>query len=150
MVFGIFSTTNILAQDKPKEIPVKASTVEQAPAKTIFDYKADLQLTDKQVEDLQKTVSDLQNYIKEKKTQLETQGQDLIKMIQEKADLKLIRKKLDDIAKLQVDISYTDIESSRKVENILKPEQIEKWKKIQEDYRVKIQAEANKQQTEKK
>ncbi|MEW5758154.1 MAG: hypothetical protein AB1755_01595 [Candidatus Omnitrophota bacterium] len=123
--------------------------MEDVQAKTIFDYKDELKLTDKQVTDLKKTISDLQAYITEKRKQLDAAGQELLGLIKEKANLKLIKQKLEQISKIQVDISYTDIESSRKVEGILTLDQIDKWKKIQEEYRVKMQAELVKQQDKK-
>lgn len=152
MVISLFLTLNVFAKDKPAEAQAQtqAPIVEQAPVKTIFDYKDELKLTDKQITDLKKIISDLQNYITEKRKQLDTVGQELVTMIKDKVALKLIKQKLEQISKVQVDISYTDIESSRKIETILKADQLEKWKKIQEDYRVKLQEELNNKQAEKK
>lgn len=53
-------------------------------------------------------------------------------LIRQKADLKTIRGVLEQIAGIQVDTSYIDVETSRKVEGTLTPSQLKKWNSIQE------------------
>lgn len=60
-------------------------------------------------------------------------------MINKKENLKKIRKQLEKMARIQVDASYFDIKTARKVEDVLTPEQLAEWKAIQMDFRKKFQ-----------
>jgi len=62
-------------------------------------------------------------------------------MIRDNASLKVIRKKIEDIGKVQVDIIYKDIEVSRKIEDTLSSEQLVKWRSIQKERTEKLKSE---------
>ncbi|MFA5144941.1 MAG: hypothetical protein WC723_02930 [Candidatus Omnitrophota bacterium] len=110
--------------------------------KTIFSYKTELGLTDKQQDSIRKLLLDLQNIFVEKAKEINTLRQDLSRMIKDKKDMRTIRRKIEDIAKIQVDNTCRDIETSRKIEGTLNPEQLKKWHDIQKQVREKTQAQA--------
>jgi hypothetical protein len=121
-----------LAQDKPAVTKPDAVTQQQNKIKTIFNYKSELALTDKQVADLVAILNNFQKYLNEQGGQLRDLRKKLNDLIKQKAELKSIREVLEQIAKIQVEASYTDVETSRKVEGTLTPSQMKKWTNIQE------------------
>jgi Spy/CpxP family protein refolding chaperone len=138
--FGL--TLSCFAQDRPEKQEVK----------TIFSYKKELGLTDKQAEDMKAYLVKLQNFLSEKGNELNSVRQELGKLLADRADLKLIRKKLEKINILRVDIAYSDIETARDIENVLTPGQLKKWKVLQQQAfdKAKAGAEALKKETPKK
>jgi vacuolar-type H+-ATPase subunit I/STV1 len=123
-----------------------AAQAQQQGMKTIFDYQKEVGLTDKQVADMQKVMGDLQNTLNDKAKELGTMRQALSDMIAKKDDMKSIKAQMQKIANLQVDNSCMDIEASRKVEQIMKPEQIAKWKEIQKKFAEEMMAQQAAQQ----
>lgn len=153
LVFALFLTVNGFSQGKeiePATIPniqsmqpsLTTAIAQQKPSiKTIFAFKDELTLTDKQIEDLKSILSNLQSFLVEKNKELEARRLELGDMITKRDDLKTIRKKIEDIAKVQVEISYTDLETARKIEETLTPPQWDKWRAIQKAFQIKVQAE---------
>ena len=130
-----------LAEDKTaKQAKVAAPDAQKKEVKTIFSYKTELGLTDKQVEDMKALVSKLQATLNEKGKALIDMRNDLGKMIQSKENLGIIRAQLRKISDLQVDVSYMDIETARKIESILSPVQLKKWQDIQVSSLEKMKA----------
>jgi len=124
------------AQEKAKS-QTQSEPAQKQEVKTIFNYKTELELTDKQVEELKNTLTSFQQFLLDKKKELGLINSELATMIKEKADMKLIRNKLEQIAKIQVDVSYVDVETARKTEGVLTPGQLKKWKAMQEEFRSK-------------
>jgi Spy/CpxP family protein refolding chaperone len=120
------------AADKSAK-PAKAATQEEPKKefKSIFDYKTQLGLTDKQVEDMKALVAKLQTMLNEKGKVLLDMRNDLAKMIRDRDALNNIKAQLRKVADLQIDISYSDIETARKIEGVLTPTQLKKWQDIQ-------------------
>jgi hypothetical protein len=85
-------------------------------------------------------VSKLQATLNEKGKALIDMRNDLGKMIQSKENLGIIRAQLRKISDLQVDVSYMDIETARKIESILSPVQLKKWQDIQVSSLEKMKA----------
>jgi Spy/CpxP family protein refolding chaperone len=136
IIFTLFFCINCFAQEKavaPKPEQPKAEV------RTIYEYQEELGLANKQVDDLKKILGDFQAYFTEKKKTLAALQEELGEMIKNKEDLKKIRIQLEKIAAIQVDASYFDIETSRKVEGVLTPKQLAKWKNIQADFQKKFQ-----------
>ena len=106
----------------------------QAQTKTIFSFKSELGLTDDQEVKLKALLYDEQSFIDANNATLKTLGTALGKMIKDKADMQGIKNKLEEISQIQVKVSYRNIEDSRKVEMILSPDQLAKWKDIQKNF----------------
>jgi len=117
-----------------------SSPAAQGEYKTILDYKNELSLTDSQVKNLQELANKTRQYVIEKRKALISLSSELNDLINKKADLKLIRNKLEQMAMLRVDITYSEIEAARRLENILTPSQMQKWKDIRQEYLEKLRA----------
>jgi len=122
-----------LAQDVPG--PKSDNSLnQQEQVKTIFSFKNDIALTDDQEVKLKALLYDEQTALDTDNDTLKALGTELSKMIDSKADMQLIKGKLEEISKIQVEISYRNIENGRKVEEILTPDQLEKWRAIQKNF----------------
>lgn len=129
LAVSAFAQEKIKSDAQPEKIEVK----------TIFAYKKELNITDKQEKDLKDILAKFQNYLVEKRREIANLSSELADMIKKKDSLKAIRAKIDKVARLQADASYTDVETSRKVEGILTAAQISKWKKFQEEFQKELQ-----------
>jgi Spy/CpxP family protein refolding chaperone len=103
-------------------------------SKTIFAFKSQLGLSDDQETKLKALLYDERATVTADDNKLKTLGQDLGKLVDQKADMQAIRAKLEEISKIQVDASCLNIEDSRKVESILSADQLAKWKDIQKQF----------------
>jgi len=145
---GLASNSFAAKEEKPDSsvkapAAAPAATVdEKKEVKTIFNFKDELSLTDKQIDSIKALLSGLQKTMNEKAATLNKLREELVKEIKDQANLKEIKNKLQQIASLQVDASYIDIEVSRKVENILSSDQLKKWKSIQQKAREEEMARA--------
>jgi hypothetical protein len=122
---SLFCGTLSLAQEKADE--------------SIFKYKKDLSITDTQEKNLRGILSKIQSYMTEKTRELDGLRTELNKLIVDKADLNVIKIKLQTIARMQADATYEDIASVRAIEKELTAIQMAMWRGIQEDFRKKIQ-----------
>jgi Spy/CpxP family protein refolding chaperone len=102
--------------------------------KSIFSFKDELGITDDQELKLKALLYDEQTFLDSENTTLKSLGEELSKLIDAKADMQAIKSKLEEIAKVQVDVSYRNIADARQIETVLTPEQMEKWKDIQKKY----------------
>ena len=102
--------------------------------KTIFSFKNEIALTDGQELKLKALLYDEQALGDVNNNTLKTLGTELGKMIDEKADMRRIKSKLEEISKIQIEVSCRNIEDSRKVEKILSSDQLVKWKDIQKKF----------------
>jgi hypothetical protein len=134
LILGLIGYAGVagFAQDKAALTKPEAVTQQQNKIKTIFNYKSELGLTDKQVADLVAILTGFQKYLNEQSKEMKELRLKLNDLIKQKADLKSIRETLEQIARVQVEASYTDVETSRKVEATLTPSQLKKWTNIQE------------------
>ncbi len=107
---------------------------QQGQVKTIFSFKDDIGLTDDQETKLKALLYDEQSLMETDNATLKTLGTELGTMIDSKADMAAIKSKLEEISKIQVEISCRNIEDSRSVESILSPDQLAKWKDIQKKF----------------
>lgn len=100
-------------------------------AKTIFDYKKELALSDAQERDIKTILENLNKEVvvtRAKLTLLEVEIGDLIK---NEADLEQIRKKLREAADMQVMMKLADIAATRRIYHTLSAEQLKRWRAIQ-------------------
>jgi len=118
---------------------ISVSFAEKKAGESIFEYKKELSLTDKQEKNLRDILAKLQNYLTDKQKELNGLRAELSKMIAESADLDKIKAKLNDIAEIQVDASYEDIVSNRAIETELTGTQLSKWRGMQAEFRKNLQ-----------
>lgn len=107
--------------------------------KSIFAYEKELGLTQHQVQSLKDILSGFQDFLNDKVKEITNLRTTLNDMIAKQADIKAIRGVLEQMSRIQIDISCNDIETARKVPGVLMPSQFEKWKQIQEKARKQVQ-----------
>lgn len=102
---------------------------------SIFKYKKELSITDKQEQNLRNILAKFQDYLAARQKEIDVLGTDLNKLIVEKGDLGKIKAKLHNIARIQADATYQDIVSTRAIEKELTVEQMSRWRGMQEAFR---------------
>ncbi|MEI6270358.1 MAG: hypothetical protein WCP01_15890 [Methylococcaceae bacterium] len=121
------------------------SSAEEKGDESIFKYKKQLAITDKQEANLRTIIAKIQDTLKKKTQELNQHRAGLNKMLESKADLTKIKEKLRTIARIQAEATYEDIASIRAIETELTTAQMTQWRGMQEKYRKsqeKIQAAA--------
>lgn len=108
----------------------------QKSVKTMLDYRAELGMTDSQVKDLTETLKSFQQTISEHRSGLQAQEKEFRKLLSENAPLSDIKAKLRQISDTRFHLRYADVLTSRRVAEILKPEQMKKWREIQAKVRA--------------
>lgn len=103
--------------------------------RTIFSYRQELGLTEAQEKEITDTLLDLQKQLIEKRARLGVAQIELRQLISDRAELPAIRAKLEEVSRLSVDITFTDVSASRKIEGVLSAEQLRKWRAIQAEAR---------------
>jgi len=130
-LFLILSVCGIaLAQDAGQD-------QRRAKVKTIFDFKAELKLTDEQEQKIKTILTDLNKDVQVKRARLVILNSEIEELMKKEGDLAEIKKKLDESFSIQSSIKYADIEASRNINKTLTPDQLKKWKEIQAAERKK-------------
>ena len=130
------ATTPPTKQPKAAQQPAPAQA-QTAPGQTIFDYKADLNLSDKQEEDIRALLADLNKEVRLGQAKLTILNSELEDLIKTEGDLEQIRKKVKEAFDLQANVKFADIAATRKINRVLSPEQLKRWRSIQEAARGK-------------
>jgi hypothetical protein len=107
---------------------------EKVVGKSIFEYKKELALTDKQEKNLHEILNKLQSNLGNKQKEFDNLKTELNKLIREGGDLDKIKAKLNSMAKIQAEASYEDIASTRAIETELTGVQLGRWQMIQAEY----------------
>ena len=111
-----------------------SSAEEKKTGNSIFDYKEELSLTDKQEKNLRKIVTELQTNLTEKQNKLKDLQTELNKMLTDRANLYKVKFKLYVAAKVQADMTYENIAGTRAIEKELDEAQMSKWRGMQAAY----------------
>ncbi|MDE2215177.1 MAG: hypothetical protein KGJ61_08705 [Candidatus Omnitrophica bacterium] len=127
LLFVCMAVPRCFAQNQPEQV------------KTIFSFKNELGITDDQELKLKALLYDEQNFIDGQNNTLKELGAQLNQLIEKNADMAAIKSKLEEMSRIQVDISYRNIEDSRKVAEILTPQQLTQWRSIQKKYSAQAQ-----------
>ncbi len=102
---------------------------------TIFDYKAELKLTDRQEQQIRQLLTELAGELDVRRARLTIATYDLTELIKKEAPLEQIKKQLEEEAALRAALSYEDIAASRRINAVLSAEQLKHWRSIQETSR---------------
>ncbi|MCX8083267.1 MAG: hypothetical protein N3D17_07810 [bacterium] len=114
-------------------ISTKASSQEnnKPPArKTILDYKAEVGLNEKQVKEIEKLIGEYEKRVASNVEKIKGEDKKLKELLASEGDIKEIGKRVREIYRLRGEIVVDDLETGRKIDNILTKEQKEKWKEI--------------------
>ncbi|MCX5677559.1 MAG: hypothetical protein NTY76_00400 [Candidatus Omnitrophica bacterium] len=112
-----------------------SSSAEEKGDESIFKYKKELSITDKQEKNLRDILTKFQDFMTAKQKEVDALSADLNKLVTEKGDLSKIKAKLQSISRIQADATYQDIVSTRAIEKELSADQINKWRAMQEEFR---------------
>ena len=118
-----------------QEAGAEVASPQRQVVRTIFSYRQELGLTEQQEKAITDTLLDLQKQLIEKRAKLGVAQIELRQMIGDRAELTVIKSKLEQVSALSVDITFTDISASRKIEGILSAEQLKRWRAIQAEAR---------------
>mgnify|MGYP001589451894 CR=1 FL=1 len=99
---------------------------------TIFDYKAELKLTDEQEQQIRQILTELASEMELQGARRTIVRHELGDLLKKEADLAQIKKQLEQESALSASMTYEDIAASRRINAILTPEQLKKWRGIQE------------------
>jgi hypothetical protein len=113
-----------------------AQTANPQAVKTIFDYKTDLKLSDAQEKQIKQILIDLNRELQLEKAKHTIATIELQDLVKQEADLGRIKQALDQEASLRVSMSYADLVATRNINKVLSPEQLRKWRTIQDSART--------------
>jgi hypothetical protein len=116
-------------QPNPAQQPAPAQT--PTPGHTIFDYKAELNLSDKQEDDIRALLADLNKEVRLGNAKLTIVNSELEELVKTEGDVEQIRKKVKEAFDLQANVKFDDIVATRKINRVLSPEQLKRWRSIQ-------------------
>ena len=105
--------------------------------KTIFDYKQELNLSNKQISKIKSALVTLNKKVTLLKAKLIIANSELNNLIKNKGDISAIDKKLREVFDYRRGIIIDDLIASRTIRGTLSKQQLKKWKEIQAKYRKK-------------
>ncbi len=100
---------------------------------TILDYRKEINLSDQQVQLLDRLLLEFKREMMSLQGTLVGQEQTYKKQISAQADLTTLRNTLESIEKTRVSLRMLDLATARELESILQPQQVASWKKIQDE-----------------
>ncbi len=107
----------------------------QKKSKTLVDYQSELGLSDTQVADVKRTLELFKSEIKAYQSQLLETEQSLAARVKAGGSIEEIKADLRQSSDLHFQLRYLDVVTSRKVEAILSPDQMARWREIQQKKR---------------
>lgn len=130
VVMGIvvFILTGIAFAQQSKPQPQQQ---QKAAVKTIFDYRSELKLTDDQVKKIKEHLSELNKEITILRAKLTLVEANLQELLKKDGEMDQIKNKIREAFDIQASIRIADIEATRKINAVMTPEQLKKWRGIQ-------------------
>lgn len=98
------------------------------PVPLILDLKDDLKLTEKQQGEIKAIYTRLYKDRRLSTAKITIIDLELEELIEKEADLEQIRKKLNEKNELQINLRIREMETTRRVNRLLFPEQLQRWK----------------------
>ena len=109
-----------------------AQPADQPTRRTIFDYKAELGLSDEQEKQIRSILAGLNRKVRLNRAKLTILEIELEDEIQQETDLKVIKEKLNEQAQLQAATRYIDLAAAREINLVLTPDQLTHWRAVKE------------------
>jgi len=97
---------------------------------TILDFKDELKLSKEQVEKIRKIIDEFEKRARPLREKIVAQDREIRELLEREADLKEIKGKVKENFSLRADLLIMDIEAGRKIDGVLTPEQLKKWREI--------------------
>lgn len=107
----------------------------EASKTTIFDFQKDLGLADVQVDGIRQKLVDLDRLSKMINAKLTLLNLEIQDLNEKNGDLGELKKKVTEAYSLVAELKIADFTTTREINSILKPSQLEQWRKIQKDNR---------------
>lgn len=99
--------------------------------KGILDYSKELGLSQKQVEAIRNAINSFEAKARENISKQQAIANELNNLLKnENFNMDLVAKKIREIYQLRADLDIANIETARKINSILTPEQRKKWQEI--------------------
>ena len=111
--------------------PALTARAAEKPVRSLWDYEQELGLTPHQVAAMKQLVTRLATRIETMKQRVIEIDQEATKLLQSEAPLDELRARMMEAARLQVEMRIADVETSRQINDLLKPAQLSKWRSIQ-------------------
>jgi hypothetical protein len=112
----------------PAPSPGPASPAPRA----IWDYQTQLRLTEEQVGLMKRVVAEFEGLLADARQRLGKLNAHLVEQVQAEGPLDQIKGTLEEIAAIQIQVRMADIRTSRAINHILSPEQLRKWRAMQQ------------------
>jgi hypothetical protein len=129
--------TAALAQTPAPAAPAGAPAVQpgRKQVTTIFAFKKELGMTDKQENDIKSALKSLSVTLKPMQEKKMTLLKEYIQLRDSEAPLPQMKAKLQEISAVEIDMTLADISGSRRINSILSKDQLAKWRDIQKKAR---------------
>lgn len=98
--------------------------------RTILDYKDVLALRPDQVKKIRGYLEEFEKEARPLKERIVSLNREIIQLLKDKGDIKTLRKKVKENYSLRADLFVDNIATERKIEGVLTPQQLKKWKEI--------------------
>ena len=108
-----------------------ATAAPQRKLTTIFDYQKELKLTPEQIEKMKAALGELRTVAQQQQGRLAKMEQEYRELIKTDVPIETARAKLQEIAKVQVDLRIFDLQISRRITGALSPDQLKAWRELQ-------------------
>lgn len=115
----------------PATAPGTAAPAPKAKVRVIWDYKKELGLTDDQINKMKAAVGDLQNQLIILRLKNSANELELRQLNLKNAPSDQLKKKIKEVADIQGEMRFIDLETAKKINGILSKEQLDKWHDIQ-------------------
>lgn len=115
----------------PALTPAQPTQAAPAQGRTIFDYKDDLKMTDKQEQEIRTILQNLNKDARLSNARLVIIDSEFEDLMNKESDVDLIRKKLREAADIRITMRIADIEATRKINRVLSADQLKRWRGIQ-------------------
>lgn len=101
--------------------------------KTIWDFREELSLSREQEGRIREQLRHFEKELVRLHARQRVVEQEIQTLVEQNASQEALRGKLRESAEIQVEIRLEDILTARQIRQILTPEQLNRWKKIQRD-----------------
>lgn len=138
LLLSVALACGVMAAERPtKPTSAPAQTDSEKRPKMLWDYQKELEISDNQMAGIKEAITEFEGNLAEMRSKLQTVELDLQDLIDKKADVNLIKKKLSESAILQIEIRLAEILTSRKIDSMLSPTQMKMWKEIRAKEKAK-------------
>jgi len=116
---------------KPVAPAIPAAPAAAPKRNSIFDYKAELNLSDAQIMKMKEMIDELNKENRLTQARRALADAELQNLIEKEAEIQQIRTKLREASEISIAGRIADIEYARKINAVMSSSQLKKWREIQ-------------------